>query len=195
MSPAIKGDDTLDHNALCCGPVWLVIVRTSYLPPVLRTSHGTSTVVVRSQLEMGLVTKDYTSPVSAIPRWLSTAPLWSDSVVTGLRNKHHNGQREYKFRFMSYVPKVMMDTCVQAKRWIVDNDKFGALTAALTIALSSCSTMALWSNAAVLILISTIIYSLLPTLSTVGSKIIGAFAIFFRLYCQLFIISCLLKTA
>ena len=44
-----------------CGRVWLAIVRAGFLSPhtLPRTSQDTFAVVVRAQLETGLVTKDY----------------------------------------------------------------------------------------------------------------------------------------
>ncbi|UYV63593.1 hypothetical protein LAZ67_2004917 [Cordylochernes scorpioides] len=63
--PTIKWNDTPDHNAL----LWTCVVfksevRIHTLP---RTSPDTFASVVRTQSETGLVTKDYTSPVRAVP--------------------------------------------------------------------------------------------------------------------------------
>ena len=62
MSPAIIGDDIADHNFL----MWAYMASDiqSTFPPLLMTS----TVVVRTQLETKLVSKDYTSSVSAVFR-------------------------------------------------------------------------------------------------------------------------------
>ncbi|GFT00682.1 hypothetical protein TNCV_3113941 [Trichonephila clavipes] len=56
---------TPQTTTVCCGSVWRAIVRNriSLLP---WTSPNTYVVVLRTQLVRGLLTKDYTSPVSAV---------------------------------------------------------------------------------------------------------------------------------
>ena len=56
-----------------CKPVWLAIFRTGLLP-LPTTSQDTSELSIRTQL---LLTKDYASPVSAVPRLSDITPLKS----------------------------------------------------------------------------------------------------------------------
>ena len=62
---------------------------------------------------------------------------------TNVIGKHHKGKREDKIRSLSHLPKVKLNSCVRATRWMVDNDESGAMTAAETIALTSRSLVAL----------------------------------------------------
>ena len=56
---------TPQKTAPCCGLGWLAIVKAGALP-LYRTSQETPVVVGRTQLETGLVTKDYMSPESTV---------------------------------------------------------------------------------------------------------------------------------
>ncbi|GFV72739.1 hypothetical protein TNCV_1269341 [Trichonephila clavipes] len=59
------------------------------------------------------------------------------------RGKRRTGHRGCKFSSLSRLRSVMLDTCVQATRWIVKNDESVAVTSALTISRSSRSDVAL----------------------------------------------------
>lgn len=62
---------------------------------------------------------------------------------TCVRGKWRNGQRERKFNTFYHLSRVLLDTCVRITRWIVDNDESSTVIAALTIALSFRSVVAL----------------------------------------------------
>ena len=73
MSPAIKRDDTSDYNTL----LWACVAYDSQggLPQLPRTPQDTFEVVIMTQLETGLITKNYMSPVSTVPCSSGMAPL------------------------------------------------------------------------------------------------------------------------
>ena len=160
MSPTIKEDDISSHNALR-GPVWLSIVKAD--PPRIhtlrRTSQDTPAVFVRTQLETTLVTKDYTSQSAYFLVDLARHHSNRTRRWTGVRGKYHNGRWEHKIRFLSYVPRVMLDICVQATWWIVDNDESGSVTATLIIFCFPVFTVAQVDR------ISAVVYPFLPASS------------------------------
>ena len=137
MNPAVKGNTTPDNDAY----LWICVACYSQdrILPLPRASLDTSAVVVRTQLETELVSKDYTSPV----RHDSYRSRW----CIGMRSKRHNGQRERKFHFRGHLPRTMLDSCVRATRLLIDNDESGDVTAALTITLSFCTAVVLRSAA------------------------------------------------
>ena len=75
-------------------------------------SPNTSAVVVRTQLETGLVTKDYIRPQSkqflVDWAWHYCNQIWWHA---SMRDEHHNGQLKCKFSFLSHLPRVMLDLC------------------------------------------------------------------------------------
>ena len=89
----------------------------------------------------------------------------SNRILLCTRYKRHNGRWEHKFCFPNHVSRIMSDTCLQAKRWIIYSDEF--------MSCSSCSDncsvfpfcCGLRSTAAILTLISSIVYPLLPASS------------------------------
>lgn len=56
-----------------------------------------------------------------------------------MRGKWRIGRYERRFQTLSHLSMVILHTCVRITREMVDNDEFGAVTANLTIALSSRS--------------------------------------------------------
>ena len=132
MSPVIKGYDTSDFNALCCGPVWLAMVKAG-CPS--RCSGCHTSAVVRAQLKKELFTKDCVPSQRSFLLIGHGTTNWTRRS-TGVRGKHHVGRRD-QFR------RVSCWTHVQATRWIIDNDESRAVIDALTIVLSSRSTVAL----------------------------------------------------
>ena len=68
MNPAIKRDDTPDNNPLLWAYVACDSQRRFPYTHTAQVLEDTSAVVVKIQFESGLVTKDYASPVSTVPR-------------------------------------------------------------------------------------------------------------------------------
>ena len=66
--PAVKGNDTPDHNALRVG---VACNSESRISPLPCGSPNTSLMIVRTELEVEFVAKDYASPVGIIPTWSS----------------------------------------------------------------------------------------------------------------------------
>ncbi|UYV68098.1 Transposase [Cordylochernes scorpioides] len=62
---------------------------------------------------------------------------------TDVRGKHRNGRKALRFRSISRLLMVILDTCVPVTRLMVDNVDSGAATAILTIARSSLPVVAL----------------------------------------------------
>ena len=85
----------------------------------------------------------FTLRVRTVSRWLDTAPFYWICLRTGDKCKRHNGRWEHKFRSLSHVSRVILDTHLQPTRWIVDNIESGTVTVTLTIAGSWRSTVVL----------------------------------------------------
>ena len=103
-------------------------------------------------------------PVCAVPRFSGTTPLKLDLTVYSLRVISVTTVFE---NINSALPFMGWKLCWihVCSPWIVDNDKSGTVTAALTIALSSRSTVGPKWTAAVLTLISAVVYPLLKASS------------------------------
>ena len=91
---------TLQIIMLCWGPVIVKVGSLSY------TAQDTSLVVIRAQLEMGLITKDNMSPFSTVSHWLGMVPF--DGIQRG---KLLYNQREHKFLSLSHAKDHFRHMC------------------------------------------------------------------------------------
>ena len=144
----------------CCGPMWLAIVRADspLALDISRNIYGCRQDTLRNG------THHLRLCFPSQPQFLIDRARHHSNRTrqfTSVRDKLHNSRWEHKLLSLSQVQKVMLDTCVQATRWIMENDESSALTTALTFKLY-CGFR--WTTA-VLILISAIVYPLLPALS------------------------------
>ena len=128
---SIKGHDT-DHNALLWP--WKAFNSRGISPPTqTRTQcwkRDSSIKTIRPQLAQFLVDQ---ARQHCNRTW----------KCKGLRRKNYQSRWKHKFRFSSHMLRFMLETCVPTARCIISNNEWSALTAALTIALSSFSTFAL----------------------------------------------------
>ena len=138
----LSKDMTFQTITSCYVPVWHVIVRAGSL-------HCLGRLQARLRLSLRHSWKRDSLLKTIRPQsgqiLIDRARRHTNRILrhTDVISKHYNGKRERKFRFPSHLPRVMLDSCLRATRWIVYNDKSGALTASLTIALSSRFTVVL----------------------------------------------------
>ena len=103
-----------------------------------RTSKDTSADVVRKQVSSlkAVRTQSVQFLVERTRHQCNQIRRYTD-----VRDKCHNDRLEYKYRSLNQVTRLMLDTCVKARWWIVDNEESSAATTSQIIAWSYRSTM------------------------------------------------------
>ncbi|GFT12274.1 hypothetical protein TNCV_4005301 [Trichonephila clavipes] len=106
--------------------------------------HRTDSVLI-NLWHLSQFTKLIFSPGNKIPGLLEKVALPTPAVPQrkdkGGRGKRRDIRRGREFLSLIRLRRGMLDACVRTTRWIVDNNESIAVTAALTINLSSCPVM------------------------------------------------------